>query len=102
MNKHGLKLYVTGRTPRSERAIANMRHICEVELGGQYDLIIIDVLEDPQLAEDEKILATLTLVKELPAPLRRLIGDLSDNEKVLLGLDIVAASPAQTQQGGNK
>ena len=102
MNKYRLKLYVTGQTARAERAIANMRQICEMELGGQYDLIIVDVLEEPQLAEDEKILATPTLVKELPAPLRRLIGDLSDNEKVLLGLDIVAASPAQTPQGGNK
>ena len=102
MNKYRLKLYVTGQTPRSELAITNMRHICAVELGGQYELTIIDVLEEPQLAEDEKILATPTLVKELPSPLRRIIGDLSDNEKVLLGLDVVAASSEQTQQGGKK
>ena len=83
-----LKLYVTGLTPKSERAIANMRRICEEELEGQYKLSIIDVLERPQLAEDEKILATPTLIKELPPPLRRVIGDLSDTDKVLLGLDI--------------
>ncbi len=88
MNKVLLKLYVTGQTPKSERAIANMRRICEEELEGQYELVIIDVLERPQLAEDEKILATPTLTKELPLPLRRIIGDLSQTDKVLLGLDI--------------
>jgi circadian clock protein KaiB len=83
-----LKLYVTGKTPRAEKAIANLRRICEEELRGQYELNIIDVLEHPQLAEDEKILATPTLIKRLPPPLRRVIGDLSDKEKVLLGLDV--------------
>jgi len=83
-----LKLYVTGLTPKSERAINNIRRICESEMGGQYKLLIIDVLEQPQLAEDEKILATPTLIKELPPPLRKVIGDLSDTDKVLLGLDI--------------
>jgi len=81
-------LYVTGKTPRSEKAIDNIRHICEAELGGNYELIVVDVLQNPRLAEDEKIMATPTLIKELPPPLRRLIGDLSDKEKVLLGLDI--------------
>ena len=83
-----LKLYVTGRTPRSQRAIDNLRRICEDELSGHYEMQVIDVLERPQLAEDEKILATPTLVKELPPPIRRIIGDLSDSEKVLLGLDL--------------
>jgi circadian clock protein KaiB len=87
-HKIALKLYITGLTPKSERAIANMHRICEEELGGTYELIVIDILEHPQLAEDEKILATPTLIKELPPPLRRVIGDLSDTEKVLLGLDI--------------
>ena len=87
-NNFLLKLYITGQTPKTERAIANMRRICEEELEGQYELVIIDVLERPQLAEDEKILATPTLIKELPPPLRRVIGDLSDTDKVLLGLDI--------------
>jgi circadian clock protein KaiB len=88
MEKFLLKLYVTGQTPKSERAIANLRRICEEDLGGRYQMVVIDVLERPQLAEDEKILATPTLIKVLPPPLRRVIGDLSDTEKVLLGLDL--------------
>lgn len=87
-NKFLLKLYITGRTPRSEQCIANLRAICDRELADKYELEIIDVLEHPQLAEDEKILATPTLIKELPPPIRRIIGDLSDTEKVLLGLDL--------------
>ena len=83
-----LRLYVTGTSPRAEVAVANLRRICEQELRGQYELQIIDVLEHPQLAEDEKILATPTLIKQLPPPLRRVIGDLSDKEKVLLGLEV--------------
>jgi circadian clock protein KaiB len=83
-----LKLYVTGATPRANLAIANLRRICEQELQGDYELQIIDVLEHPQLAEDERILATPTLIKQLPPPLRRVIGDLSDSEKVLLGLEL--------------
>lgn len=85
-----IKLYVTGQTPRSLQAIANLRQLCEEELAGQYELVVIDVLERPQLAEDEKILATPTVVKELPQPIRRIIGDLSDSERVLLGLDLRA------------
>jgi circadian clock protein KaiB len=88
MNKYLLKLYITGQTPRSERAIANLRRICEEELASQYEMVIIDILERPQLAEDEKILATPMLIKQLPPPLRRIIGDLSDTEKVILGLDL--------------
>ena len=88
MNKYLLKLYVTGQTPRAERAISNLRHICEVELGGQYDMVVIDVLERPAQAEDEHVLATPTLIKQLPPPLRRIIGDLSDTEKVLMGLNL--------------
>ncbi len=102
MNKVLLKLYVTGQTPKSERAITNLRRICEQELEGQYELVIIDVLERPQLAEDEKILATPTLTKELPLPLRRIIGDLSETDKVLLGLDIQPYTTTPTKQGGNK
>ena len=83
-----LKLYVTGKTPRTERAIANLRRVCDADLRGQYELQIIDVLEHPQLAEDDRILATPTLIKQLPPPLRRIIGDLSDKEKVLLGLEV--------------
>lgn len=83
-----IKLYITGQTARSLRAIENLRRICDTELGGRYDLVVIDVLERPQLAEDEKILATPMVVKELPPPIRRIIGDLSDTERVLLGLDL--------------
>jgi circadian clock protein KaiB len=88
MEQYLIKLYVTGQTPRAQQAISNLRRICEQELEGQYDLIVIDVLERPQLAEDEKILATPTVVKELPQPIRRIIGDLSDTERVLVGLDL--------------
>ncbi len=97
MDKYILKLYITGQTPRSQRAIANLRRICEEELKGQYEMVVIDVLERPQLAEDEKILATPTLVKELPLPIRRIIGDLSDTEKVLIGLDLL---PMRLQASG--
>lgn len=93
MSKYLLRLYVTGKTARAEQAIANLRRICEEDLHGQYELQVIDVLEHPQLAEDEKILATPTLVKRLPPPLRRVIGDLSDKEKVLLGLDVWPGTP---------
>ena len=86
--KYIIKLYITGQTPRSLRAIENLKRICDGDLGGEYDLVVIDVLERPQLAEDEKILATPMVVKELPLPIRRIIGDLSDSERVLLGLDL--------------
>ncbi len=83
-----LKLYVTGTSPRTETAIANLRRMCEHDLKGEYELEIIDVLEQPQAAEDARILATPTLIKQLPPPLRRVIGDLSDKDKVLLGLEV--------------
>ena len=99
MDKYVLKLYVTGQTVRSESAIANLRRACERELRGQYELRVIDVLERPQLAEEDKIMATPTLVKQLPPPLRRIIGDLSDGEKVLLGLDLFSyAEPKVTKR----
>ncbi len=96
MNKFKLRLYVTGKTPKSERAISNLKEICERDLKGLYELQIIDVLEQPQLAENEKILATPTLVKDLPPPLKRIIGDLSNSERVLLGLDL---SPVSDSDG---
>jgi circadian clock protein KaiB len=97
-DKFLLKLYITGHTPRSEQAIGNLRRICDDDLGGRFEMVVIDVLERPQLAEDERILATPTLIKELPPPLRRLIGDLSDTERVVLGLDLrpLDASPSAT------
>ncbi len=89
-----LKLYVTGQTSRSERAIVHLRRICENELNNRYQLVIIDILEHPQLAEEERIIATPTLIKELPPPLRRIIGDLSNSSDVLIGLDLHAFSPS--------
>ena len=84
-----LKLYITGHTQRSKTAILMLEKICAEELSGEYELTVIDILENPQLAEDEKILATPTLIKVLPKPLRRIIGDLSDRDKVLIGLDLL-------------
>ncbi|MCG8604598.1 circadian clock KaiB family protein [bacterium] len=87
MDKFVLKLYVTGQTSKSQRANANLRQICKEELGDRYELTIVDILENPQLAEEEKIIVTPTLVKESPKPTRRIIGDLSDAERVLQELD---------------
>ena len=84
-----LRLFITGRSSHSLRAIENLRRICERELSGSYEVEVIDVLENPRLAEDEKIMATPTLVKCQPEPTRKIIGDLSDREKVLLGLDLI-------------
>lgn len=88
LSKYLLRLFVTGASSRTAPAIANLRRICDEELRGRYDLEIIDVQEHPDIAEDEKILATPTLIKTLPLPLRRVIGDLSDKDKVLLGLQV--------------
>lgn len=88
MQKYRLKLYITGRSPRSQEAIDNLRGLLETEFPDSYELEIIDVLEDPQQAEEHKVLATPTLIKELPPPVRRVIGDLSDRHQVLLGLDL--------------
>ncbi len=89
MTKYLLKLYITGKTARSDRAIKALKEICAKELGNKYELNVIDVLESPQEAEDDKVLATPTLIKSLPPPIKRIIGDLSDREKVLIGLDLV-------------
>lgn len=86
-----LKLYVTGHTPNSVRAISTLKGLLENELKGMYKLRIIDVLKSPHLAEEDKILATPTLARILPPPVRRIIGDLSDRDKVLLGLDLTTA-----------
>jgi len=83
-----LRLYVTGMTPRSARAVENVRAICERYLRGRYDLEVIDVYQQPTLAKGEQIVAAPTLIRKLPLPLRRVIGDLSDTDKVLLGLDL--------------
>lgn len=84
-----LRLFITGRTSNSQRAIENLRQICEEELNGDYEVEVVDVLENPRLAENEKVIATPTLVKKLPEPVRKIIGDLSDREGVLMGLDVI-------------
>ncbi|GFE67996.1 circadian clock protein KaiB [Chroococcus sp. FPU101] len=84
-----LKLYVAGNTPNSVRALKTLKNILEEEFQGVYALKVIDVLKNPQLAEEDKILATPTLSKVLPPPVRKIIGDLSDREKVLIGLDLL-------------
>jgi circadian clock protein KaiB len=86
--RYVLRLYVVGTTPRSNRAIVNIRKICDEHLAGRYDLEVIDVLKNPALAAGEQIIATPTLVKKLPLPLRRFIGDMSESERILLGLDL--------------
>ena len=85
--RYVLRLYVTGITPQSTRAIQNIKQICEEHLHGRYDLEVVDIYQQPALAKGEQIIAAPTLIKKLPLPLRRVIGDLSHTEKVLLGLD---------------
>jgi circadian clock protein KaiB len=85
--KYILRLYVTGTTPKSVAAIKNIRRICDEHLKGRFDLEVIDIYQQPVLAEGDQIVAVPTLVKKLPSPLRRFIGDMSDTERILLGLD---------------
>jgi circadian clock protein KaiB len=100
-----LRLYVTGTTPRSGRAVKNIRAICEENLAGRYDLEVIDIYQHPELIQSDQVVVTPTLVKKLPAPARRLIGDLSVQDKVLAGLDLVPRPPAAQPappRGGQK
>jgi circadian clock protein KaiB len=83
-----LRLYVAGMTPRSVQSIANVKKICEEHLKGRYELKVIDLYQQPQLAQGEQIIALPTLIKKLPLPLRRIIGDMSKTERVLVGLDL--------------
>jgi circadian clock protein KaiB len=89
--RYVLRLYVTGSTPRSSRAIQNIRSLCETHLWGRYDLEVIDIHQQPVLARGEQIIAAPTLIKQLPAPLRKMVGDLSDTDRVLMGLDLQPA-----------
>jgi circadian clock protein KaiB len=83
-----LRLYVAGQTPRSLAALANLKKICEEHLKGKYQIEVIDLLQHPQLASGDQILAIPTLVRKLPEPIRKIIGDLSNTERVLVGLDL--------------
>ena len=87
-----LRLYVAGQTTRSLTAFANLKRICEEHLDRQYRIEVIDLLERPQLAEGDQIIALPTLVRHLPPPIRKIIGDLSNTERVLVGLDLLPAS----------
>jgi circadian clock protein KaiB len=88
---YNLRLYVAGQTPKSITALANLKAICELHLAGRYRIEVVDLLENPQLAAGDQILAVPTLVRRLPEPLKRIIGNLSDMERVLVGLDLQAA-----------
>ncbi|GAA3945537.1 circadian clock protein KaiB [Hymenobacter algoricola] len=83
-----LRLYIAGQTPKSVTALANLKKHCEEHLKGRYQLEVIDLLKNPQLAEGDQILAIPTLVRKVPKPIRKIIGDLSNEEKVLVGLDV--------------
>jgi len=100
---YSLRLFITGTTPKCARAIKNIRAICEENLPGRYDLEVVDIYQHPERAKPEQIVVTPTLVKRLPLPFRKMIGDLSDNERVLVGLDIVRcplpATPLEPKHG---
>jgi circadian clock protein KaiB len=91
--KWELKLYVAGKTPKSMTALKNLQKYCEEYLAGQYKIEIIDLLKTPQLAEGDQIFAVPTLVRKVPVPMRKIIGDLSNEEKVLVGLNLVPVKP---------
>ena len=87
-----LRLYVAGQTPKALTAFANLKKICEDQLNGKYSIEVIDLLKNPKLGNEDQILALPTLVRKLPVPVRKIIGDLSDTERVLVGLDLLAGS----------
>jgi circadian clock protein KaiB len=91
-DKWALRLYVAGKTPKALTAFANLKKICEEQLNGRYSIEVIDLLENPQLGAADQILALPTLVRKLPVPVRKIIGDLSDTERVLVGLDLLPVS----------
>jgi circadian clock protein KaiB len=90
-----LRLYVAGQSPKSLAALANLKKFCAEHLDGQYELQVIDLVKTPQLAQNDQILAIPTLVRKLPAPMRKIIGDLSDSSRVLVGLDLRAKAGAE-------
>jgi circadian clock protein KaiB len=93
-----LRLYVAGQTPKSLIALRNLKKICEEPLQGRYRLAVIDLVKSPQLAHDDQILAIPTLVRNLPQPIRKIIGDLSDTQRVLVGLDVRNSTGAKHAQ----
>ena len=93
-----LRLYVAGNTPNSVAAFANLKDICEVHLGGKYEIEVVDLLRQPQLAAGDQIIAVPTLVRKLPQPVKKIIGDLSNIERVLVGLDLRPAAVAAARK----
>jgi circadian clock protein KaiB len=89
---YDLRLYIAGQTPKSVSAIANLKRFCEEYLAGKYRIEVVDLVQDPKLARSDQILAIPTLVRRLPEPIRKIIGDLSNSERVLVGLDVRARS----------
>ena len=99
--KYVLRLYIAGATPKSSQAITNIKHICEEHLKGRYELEVVDIYQQPVLAKGEQIIAVPTLVKKLPLPLRRFIGSMADEERILMGLDLKPAdTPASPKSKG--
>ena len=86
--QYNLRLYIAGQTPKSIAALANLRRICDEHMKGQYEVEVIDLMESPHLAQKDQIVAIPTLIRQLPEPLKRIIGDLSNTERVLIGLDL--------------
>ena len=101
--KYAMRLYITGATPRSTAAVTNLRKLCDTYLGDEYDLKVIDVYQQPEKAREGQIIAAPTLVKSLPLPIRRFIGDMSDVQNILSGLEIkpgpAAVSSGKTREG---
>ena len=93
---YSLRLYITGQTPRSAGSVQNLKNVCDQYLAGKFELEVIDIYQQPELAQKAQIIAAPTLVKSLPLPLRRLVGDLSNRRRVLMGLDLVEA---HTEEG---
>lgn len=91
--KYLLRLYVTGMTPKSTRAVANVRELCNTYLEGRYELEVVDIYQQPKLAEGEQIIAAPTLIRKLPLPLRRIIGDMSNADRFLVGIDLKSGKP---------
>ena len=101
LERYVLRLYVTGMTSRSARAVKNLQAICDEYLEGRYDLEVIDIYQQPVLVKGEQIIAAPTLVKKLPLPMRRIIGDMSNRQRVLLGLDLVRSSDHAGEGAGD-
>jgi circadian clock protein KaiB len=93
-----LRLYVAGQTPKSVTAFANLKKLCEEHLAGEFEIEVIDLIENPRLAKDDQIVAIPTLVRKLPPPIRKIIGDLSDTERTLVGLQLRSCNHEESEQ----